>query len=255
MGKKYVDIPAVLNVIGGIYNNPTLLDSDDKYFFHESDFTTDFHKILFGSIYNLHALGAQKIDASIIEDYLAQRPTKLAVYKANHGAEYLANLRESATFSSFDYYYNRLKKMTLLRGYDDVGMDLAWLYDVDNILDIKKKQIQEDWLDKTALEEIADIIDGKIQEVRDKCVNDITSTSSKLGDGIFELLEKLKETPDVGCPLYGAFINTVTRGARLGKFYLRSAATGVGKTRSMMADSYTFHVKRCGIIPLENGLF
>ena len=31
-------------------------------------------------------------------------------------------------------------------------------------------------------------------------------------------------------------INTITRGMRLGKFYLRSAATGVGKTRTMVAD-------------------
>ena len=36
--------------------------------------------------------------------------------------------------------------------------------------------------------------------------------------------------------MYGPLINTVTRGARLKKFYLRSAATGVGKTRSMIAD-------------------
>lgn len=38
-------------------------------------------------------------------------------------------------------------------------------------------------------------------------------------------------------PLYGPLINTVTRGARLKKFYLRSAATGLGKTRSMIADA------------------
>jgi len=37
-------------------------------------------------------------------------------------------------------------------------------------------------------------------------------------------------------PLYGPLINAVTRGARLKKFYLRSAATGIGKTRSMIAD-------------------
>lgn len=37
--------------------------------------------------------------------------------------------------------------------------------------------------------------------------------------------------------MYGPLINTVTRGARLKKFYLRSAATGVGKTRSMIADA------------------
>ena len=43
--------------------------------------------------------------------------------------------------------------------------------------------------------------------------------------------------PEVGVPLYGPLINTVTRGARLKKFYLRSAPTGVGKSRSMIADA------------------
>ena len=38
-------------------------------------------------------------------------------------------------------------------------------------------------------------------------------------------------------PLYGPLINTVTRGARLKKFYLRSAPTGVGKSRTMIADA------------------
>ena len=47
----------------------------------------------------------------------------------------------------------------------------------------------------------------------------------------------MKKYPDVGVPLYGPLINTVTRGARLKKFYLRSAPTGTGKTRSMIADA------------------
>ena len=54
---------------------------------------------------------------------------------------------------------------------------------------------------------------------------------------IDELIDRLKEHPEVGVPLYGPLINTVTRGARLKKFYLRSAATGVGKSRSMIADA------------------
>ena len=57
------------------------------------------------------------------------------------------------------------------------------------------------------------------------------------GDGIIELIERFEKTPDIGVPLYGNYINTITRGARLGKFYLRSAPTGVGKTRSMIADA------------------
>ena len=57
---KYIDLSAIIQVIGCIYQNPTLLD-DEKYFFTEEDFTEEFHKILFGSIYNLHALGAKSV--------------------------------------------------------------------------------------------------------------------------------------------------------------------------------------------------
>ena len=37
--------------------------------------------------------------------------------------------------------------------------------------------------------------------------------------------------------MQGDFFNTVSRGARLGKLYLRSASSGVGKTRTMVGDS------------------
>ena len=234
---KYVDIPSIVQVIGAIYNNPSLLDEDDKYFFNEEDFTEEFHKILFGSIYNLHALWAKEISLNAIEDYLEQRPKKLAIYKSNKGPEYLQKLSQSTQLAAFDYYYGRMKKMTLMRMYHEVaGLDLSWLYDTDNILDLKKKQAQEDWLDNTTIEEIADLIDKKITDIRLTYADNAQGSLVNAGDGALELLERLKETPELGYPLYGPLINTVSRGARLKKFYLRSAATGVGKTRSMIAD-------------------
>lgn len=233
---KYVDITSIVQVIGGIYSNPSLLDLEDKYFFHEEDFTENFHKVLFGSIYNLHILGAKEISISAIEDYLSQKPKDLAIYKANKGQEYLEKISKSTQLAAFDYYYNRMKKMTLMRMYQNIGMDLSWLYDVDNIMDMKKKQAQEEWLDNTSLNEIADLIDRKIVDVRLKYVDDASEGSYQAGDGILELLASLKETPEVGYPLFSPIMNSVTRGARLKKFYLRSAATGVGKTRAMIAD-------------------
>ena len=127
--------------------------------------------------------------------------------------------------------------MTLLRMYHEVvGMDLSWLYDIDNILDIKKKQAQEDWLDNSSIEEIADLIDKKITDIRLTYADNSQGALVNAGEGALELLERLKETPELGYPLFGPLVNTITRGARLKKFYLRSAATGVGKTRSMIAD-------------------
>ena len=236
MKSKYVDVPSIVQVIGNIYNNPTLLDNE-KYTFLEDDFPNEFHKIVFGTIYNLHMMGAKEITINAIEDYLYNRPTSYGIYQTNKGNEYLQELSENVQLATFDYYYNRMKKFTLLREYDKVGMDLKWLYDPDNILDSKKKQAQEDWLDNTSLESIAEKIDKKITDIRLKYVDGTDEEYVQAGEGITELIERLQKNPEVGYPLYGPLVNTVTRGARLKKLYLRSAATGVGKTRAMIADA------------------
>ena len=237
MSSKFVDTTAIMQVIGCIYKHPYLLEQEDKYFFHEEDFTERFHQTLFGSIYNLKMLGANKIDIDDILNYLSTRPTREAEFKVNKGEEYLAKLVDIADLSKFDYYYGRMKKMTLLRFYDNSGIDVRDLYDPDNILDIKKKQIQEDWLDNSSLEMIAQKIDDKIEMIKSTCVDNSFGKARHASEGIRGLIDRLKETPEVGVPLYGPLINTVTRGARLKKFYLRSAPTGCGKSRSMIADA------------------
>ena len=237
MSSKFIDTTAIMQVIGCIYKHPYLLEQEDKYFFHEEDFTERFHQTLFGSIYNLKMLGANKIDIDDILNYLSTRPTREAEFKVNKGEEYLTRLVDIADLSKFDYYYGRMKKMTLLRFYDNSGIDVRDLYDPDNILDIKKKQIQEDWLDNSSLEMIAQKIDDKIEMIKSTCVDNSFGKARHASEGIRGLIDRLKETPEVGVPLYGPLINTVTRGARLKKFYLRSAPTGCGKSRSMIADA------------------
>ena len=238
MAGKYVDVSANMQVIGTVFKNPDLFDNEN-YTFTEEDFPLEFHKIVFGTIYNLHQLGANDITISAIEDYLSQRPKKMAIYNSNKGSEYLTKLQDAVQISTFQYYYNRMKKMTLLRLYSEkAGMDLSWLYDINNLLDLKKKQAQEDFIDNSSLEDLADLIDNKINKIRRQCVGkDNSSQSAMMGDGGKEFKERLKKSPQFGLPLYGDYINTVTRGARLGKFFLRSAATGVGKSRTMIADA------------------
>ena len=234
---NYVDIGALCQVIGGIYNNPKLLERDDKYRFNKEDFVDSFHQMIFSTIYNVYQLGAKEINLNNIEDYLNQRPKTLAEYKANKGAEFILKCAETANELSFDYYYNRMKKLTLLRAYENMGMDLSWYLDMNNIFDSKKKQEQEDKFDNDSLEDIANLINDKIDAIKAEYVNKVDGAEAQIGDGLDELLESFKQTPALGYPLYGKYMNTVTRGARLGKFYLRSAATGVGKTRSMIADA------------------
>lgn len=238
MGSKYVDTAAIVQVIGNVFNDPTILDAEDTFDITEEDFPEEFHRIVFGSIYKLHELGVTRITLDAINDFLESRPKKKAVYETNKGNEYLKKVSELASRITFGYYYNRMKKMTLLRAYDNVGMDVSFLYDPDNLFDTKKKEAQEEWLDNTNLQHIADMIDEKITSIREAIVDvNEYGQSYSAGDGIEELIKRFETAPDVGVPLFGNYINTITRGARLGKFYLRSAPTGVGKTRSMIADA------------------
>lgn len=237
MANKYVDTNAIIQVIGCIYNAPYLLDQEDKYSISEEDFPDSFHKVLFGTIYRLYELGAHEINLLSIEDYLKGRPKSEAIFKQRKGEEWILKASENSTLSTFDYYYNRLKKMTLLRLYNDIGVDVSDIYDPDNILDSKKLQSQEEYLDNASLLEIADKVNEKIESIRSRFVGESYGRSSQAGDGIFELIDSLKQHPEFGVGLFGDYMNTVTRGARLSKFYLRSAASGYGKSRTMAADA------------------
>lgn len=236
MASKYVDVPAIIQVIGSVFKTPQLLDYTDKYSITDEDFPDEFHKIVFGTIYKLHILGAEKINLTNILDYLSSRPKSQAVFIKQKGEEWVTKAVENADVATFDFYYNRMKKMTLLRAFDSYGFDVSDIYDPDNIIDLKKRQQQEDLLDNSSLEDIAQKIQNKVDEIKSTYVDGSWGEAYQAGDNIFELLDELKERPDVGVPLYGPLINTVLRGARLKKFYLRSAPTGVGKSRSMIAD-------------------
>lgn len=237
MASKYTDSTAIMQIIGCVYNNPSLLEFTDKYVIVDEDFVEPFHKIVYGAIYKLFELGSQKITLEAISDFLSSRPKSDAVYRQNKGEEWLIKVSENSTPSTFDYYYGRLKKFSLLRAYDSCGVDVSDIYDADNLLDTKKKQMQEDWLDNSTLDQIADKVDAKIDNIRMQYVDDTFGEAQQAAEGILDLIQKFKDHPEVGVPLYGPLINTVTRGARLKKFYLRSAATGIGKTRSMIADA------------------
>lgn len=236
MASKYIDPTSIIQVIGCVYNTPQLLDYSDKYTITENDFHDQFHRVVFGAIYKLHELGAENITLENILDFLSSRPKSDAIFKQQKGEEWLLRAAESALPSGFDYYYSRLKKMSLLRAYDNYGVDVSFIYDPDNILDTKKKQLQEDFLDNATLDQIAKKVDERIDAIRMEYIDDDCGEAHQAGEDIFDLIDRLKEHPEVGVPMYGPLINTVTRGARLKKFYLRSAPTGVGKSRTMIAD-------------------
>lgn len=226
-------------MIGCFLNRPTLLDDDGQYSLRETDFDNEFHRVVYGAVSNLYGMGAEHITTKAIEDYLVNREKSYGIYKANNGADWLHKAFVGADVLNFDYYYDRVKKMTLLRTYDSIGFDVSWIYDPDNILDLKAKEEQGKKLDEASLDSIADEIDNRILRVREMVVDNDADESFQISDGIEDMIEGLRQSPAVGYPLYDTVTSRISMGAREGKFYLRSAGTGVGKSRSMMADACT----------------
>lgn len=239
MGKsKYYDTAAALQVLGCVMHKPDLIDDDSQHPLREMDFSNnEFHRTMYGAISNLIHMGAEKINAKAIEDYLEDKQKSLGVYKANGSSTWVQKTYNEADTLNFEYYYDRLKKMTLLRSYDDIGVDVSWIYDPDNILDVDKKESQNKRLDELTLEEVAQEVDDRVLRVREEVVDNSTDESQLASHGMQELLEELKVTPATGYPLYDVATDAIAMGARPGKVYLRSAGTGVGKSRSMMADA------------------
>lgn len=102
MASKYIDTTAIIQTIGCVYNNPKLLDYTDKYIITEDDFDNDFHKIVYGSIYKLHELGAESITLDAIGDFLSTRPKYQAIYEAQKGNKWIQEASLHSDNTTFD---------------------------------------------------------------------------------------------------------------------------------------------------------
>lgn len=237
--KSYYDNDAVRQVIGSIFKEPSLLDQNGQYFLTAQDFINDVHRIIYGAASNLYANGAEAITPIDVENYIRGRENSYVIYKSSNGAEYLRSAIEYADPDSFKYYYDKIKKMTLLRNYCNTGVDVSWIYDPNNLVDKDKKEKQLNELDNISLSELADKVEGRIAVVRLETIDKNETDAIKLGDFGYTVYEQLKQKPEVGMPFsfgvmdgempYSHIMNRVTYGARRGKFFLRSAPTGLGK--------------------------
>lgn len=225
---SYIDKTTNTQILGCLLRQPSLLNNKD-YKLNIDDFGDTFHKAIYAAIVNLYTQGAQNISIIDIDNYLSARPHLHKVFLQYKGVEFLQMAYQIANLENFDYYYNRLRKMSVLRAMTQLGIDVTNIYD-PNCLDLETKTKQEEWLNSHSIEDIVKIIDKKLDNIKNEYVNDTASYSVQAGEGLDELINSLQRHPEIGVPLFGGgIINTITRGARLKKFYLRSAPSGLGK--------------------------
>ena len=229
------DNAAYRQIIGSLMQNPLLLlEYPDIY---TTDFDNKTARICFMSIKNLFDKGAVKLTPYEVDQEIMQYENSAAEYKSGGGLELLKTSYEFAEPSNFKIYYTRLKKYSLLRRLKKEKYDISEFYvddkDLENPLDATK--IQEHF-DESSLEDILDAIESKYNIIRNEYLNG-GRTKGDPAEGIFQLIESLEQRPILGPSLEGQIFSVACRGAREGCFYLKSASTSAGKTRTSVFDA------------------
>lgn len=236
IAKRLYDTSAIMYVLGCLIKKPQLLAEIDKIKLTKDDFDDKFTKSIFLAIYNLYLNGANSISPVDIEAYLSQNSAAHKIFKDNSGFNYLNDAEDFVSVDNFQYYYNRVKKFSALRDLDISGYSIKKVYDEDAVTLEKQRQMLENF-DRMSIKDIFDTILLDYSRLEADYVGKMSGSRGVISDGMRELQSSLKKTPEVGFPLQGDYLNTVLRGARKTKFYLRSGATGSGKTRLMLGDA------------------
>lgn len=237
-----VDKRAILQVIGCLLQDSSLIDDMDRPLSREEFNTENFYELLFVAIYNLHMQGVANVDEFAIDSYLSNYKEQYKIFQDNNGLEYLSSAREMSDISNYDYNYHRIRKYSLLRYYEKQGLDTRFIYN-STIADSAKAEAEQTKFDNYTEQDIVEMVEATfvINPNMKYCVNSL-STDIQAADGMLDLVNELMEIPDVGLPLNNEGINTVIRGARLGCVYMRSCPPAGGKTRMATGDACKFAI-------------
>ena len=225
----------IMQVFGCLMKQPSLLSQTDKYKFYVDDFSSRFERKVFSSILYLWQHGAESISEVDIVNYFSNIQSEYDYFEEQNGLEYITDCIELSDILSFDYYYERVKKFSLLSQLREIGYNTDKIYNENNLSE-NSEEINKDFEQKT-IKEIVDELNNELIKISEKCLSEDSNKTSDAAKGAQELIDGLKGAPDTGARLQGKFFNTVVRGARRGKFYIRSASSGIGKTRNTIGDA------------------
>lgn len=230
-----VDKDTILQIFCGLMKHPQYLDEIDKYHLNPDDFTSLFEKYVYSAIYNLHADGAEIINPIDIDTYFNTNPTAKKVFESQKGVEYLQDALDFCSEENFPFYYNRLKKLNAIRDLKKIGYNTSKIYCEDLINpDCEKINLK---FEQMSVEDIFTEIKKPLIKMEGEYQIGEGSETVSAASKVESVIRNLKVKPEVGAPIQGDIFNTICRGARRTKFYIRSASSGTGKTRNAIGDA------------------
>ena len=228
------DKSSTLQIFGCLMRRPQLLSETDKYNLSPNDFESLFEKYIFAAIDNLYHNGAARINPIDVENYLETNEGARKIFKDKNGIEYLQDAEDLSDENNFPYYYNRLKKFNLLNNLKSKGFKVDEFYS-EEISD-KAAEINKHF-EELDINDIIGAVKTKLLKIERNFIKNDTTEVINVADGIEEILEEAESGNSIGVPIQGKIFNEVIAGARRGAFVLRSAGSGVGKSRQAVGDA------------------
>ena len=222
-------------ILGCLMKKPQLLSEIDKYSFILTDFPSRFERSIFMAINGLYKNGATKIQPIDIENFIEPDQVSAKLFKDKNGIEYLQDIVELSEVDNFDFYYNRFKMFNLLKDLKKQGFNTNEFY-CEDLTNPKADEINQAF-NMLSPKLITDAVRKKLLGVEAKYETTDEIEVETAVKGMEVLVDELGAAYEIGIPIQGDIYNQVISGAKKGTLTIRSAASGVGKTRNAVADA------------------
>ena len=242
MSEQLYSINAGNFVLSSLLNNTDLL-YNSQYPLSKNDFKPNLsHKIIYISICQLADRGCSVIDSKELVTYLESGyEEQLNALKEDisdgNVIGYIDTLKQLDNDKSYAYWYNEVRKRSLLRIYRDEGFNITKFWDEDKS---EEKNIAK--LNNFTIKDIITHFDTTQTELRQKFIVEDNVRRIKAGENYEDIKEAFKNTPYFGACMESPYQTTLFRGWVKGQVIMNSAPSGMGKAQPI--DT---------IIPTPNG--
>ena len=241
MSKILYSIDDAMMLIGCFANRPNLMLSN-KYKIGENDFRckgcddAKFHHILYRTMYNLVASGAEEIDNVVVDTFLRNYPEQYEICKQYDFMSFIPEIKRVASDKNVAYHYEIVRKFAMLREYKATGFDIHEIYD-----ETKDEASQRNKLNSISLRDIDEYFESKRLAIKRNFISTDNVEHYKAGDDFEFTKEQFKTTPRLGLSFQSPYLNDVYRGIM--GLTLRSGASGSGKTTLSIGDACMSGIK------------
>ena len=218
-------------LIGSILKQPQLLTLP-QYPLEKSDFAPcKLHQILYICATRLARAGIQEITEIEVENVVKNHPAQYEILQDNNYFEFIYTAKQLAIIDNFEFYYNTIRKFSLLRELKTKGYSIAPFYD-----ELGDEKEQASKLEKKSIQDIVNYYELDAIELRNKYDVKYVRNEITVGEDTETLIEHFEDKPSFGALLCSPFLSSLINGFNRGNLIMRSAPSGANKSRMAVSD-------------------